>query len=119
MRPALTIVLDATYQNRAQRVEMGQGPVLTLSDRSVLIPPAWRDRLLAGFARAGIPLQTEVYNYSGTDARAFPLQGVFTPVLPLLIATTGNHTPRETADLRDAEHVLRAIRCLAENPPGL
>ena len=114
LRPDLTIVLDATYANPEQHVAPGGGPVLTLSDRSVLIAPARRDALADAFARAGIPLQTEVYNYSGTDARAFPLQGVFTPVLPLLIATTGNHTPQEGADLRDAVTLLRAIRLLAE-----
>ena len=116
LRPDLTVVLDATYANPEQHVAPGGGPVLTLSDRSVLIAPARRDALAGAFARAGIPLQTEVYNYSGTDARAFPLQGIFTPVLPLLIATTGNHTPQEGADLRDAGTLLRAIRLLAECP---
>ena len=114
LRPDLTLVIDATYANPEQQVVLGGGPVLTLSDRSVLISPARREALAGAFARAAIPLQTEVYNFSGTDARAFPLQGVFTPVLPLLIATTGNHTPRETADLRDAATLLRAIRLLAE-----
>jgi putative aminopeptidase FrvX len=114
LRPDLTIVIDATYANPEQHVSLGGGPVLTLSDRSVLIAPARRDALAGAFAHAGIPLQTEVYNFSGTDARAFPLQGVFTPVLPLLIATTGNHTPQESADLSDAGTLLRAIRMLAE-----
>jgi putative aminopeptidase FrvX len=117
LRPDLTLVIDATYANPEQQVVLGGGPVLTLSDRSVLISPARREALAGAFARAAIPLQTEVYNFSGTDARAFPLQGVFTPVLPLLIATTGNHTPRETADLRDAATLLRAIRLLAEGAP--
>ena len=117
LRPDLTLVVDATYANPEQQVVLGGGPVLTLSDRSVLISPARREALAGAFTRAAIPLQTEVYNFSGTDARAFPLQGVFTPVLPLLIATTGNHTPRETADLRDAATLLRAIRLLAEGAP--
>lgn len=114
LRPDLTIVLDATYVNAEQGVRLGGGPVLTLSDRSVLIPPARRDALLDRFARAGLPLQTEVYNTSGTDAGAFPRQGVFTPVLPLLIPTTGNHSAAETADLRDAATLLQGIRMLAE-----
>ena len=101
---------------------LGGGPVLTLSDRSVLISPARRDALLDRFARAGLPLQTEVYNTSGTDAGAFPRQGIFTPVLPLLIPTTGNHSAAETADLRDAATLLQAIRMLAEtaaSPAGV
>ena len=111
--PDLAIVLDATYEAPAQGVRLGGGPVLTLSDASVLLSPARRDGIRACLAAAGVPLQTEVYNYSGTDARAFPYQGLACPVLPLLLPTTGNHTPRETADLRDAAHLLTALAALA------
>ena len=114
VRADAVIVLDATYHAPAQGVRLGAGPVLTLSDASVLLSPALRDRLAALFAGAGVPLQTEVYNYSGTDAKAFPLQGRFAPVLALLLATTGNHTPCEAADLRDADSLTRGIRALAE-----
>lgn len=113
--PDLALVLDATYEAPAQGVRLGGGPVLTLSDASVLLSPARRDELLARFAAAGVPLQTEVYNYSGTDARAFPFQGLACPVLPLLLATTGNHTPVESADLRDAESLVAGLRAIAEN----
>ena len=113
VQPGLAIVLDATYEAPAQGVRRGGGPVLTLSDASVLLPPARRDRVRGLLAAAGVPLQTEVYNFSGTDARAFPLQGLACPVLPLLLATTGNHTPRETADLRDAAALLDALEVLA------
>jgi endoglucanase len=113
VQPDLAIVLDATYEAPEQGVRLGCGPVLTLSDASVLLSPARRDEIQARLAAARIPLQTEVYNFSGTDARAFPHQGLACPVLPLLLATTGNHSPCETADLRDAESLLAAIACLA------
>lgn len=114
VQPDITVVLDATYEAAAQRVRLGGGPVLTLSDASVVLSPARRDAVAAIFASAGVPLQTEVYNYSGTDARAFPHQGLTGPVLPLLLATRGNHTPCETADLRDAEALANGLRALAE-----
>ncbi|MEI8242163.1 MAG: hypothetical protein WCI17_02730 [bacterium] len=114
VQPDLAIVLDATYEAAAQNVRPGRGPVLTLSDASVLLSPARRDEVCAMFAAAGIPLQTEVYNFSGTDARAFPHQGLACPVLPLLLATTGNHSPRETADLRDASHLAEALAVLVQ-----
>ena len=115
VRPALVIVLDTTYEAKEQGVWLGGGPVLTMSDTSVLLSPALRDRALELAARAGVPLQTEVYNFSGTDARAFPQQGLACPVLPLLIPTRGNHGPVETADLRDLEVWPKAIRTIAEN----
>ena len=99
VQPDLTVVLDATYTAPSQGVRMGGGPVLTLADASVLISPARRDRLQTCFHDHGLPLQTEVYNVGGTDARAFPLQGLPAPVLPLLIATTGNHTTEKTMNM--------------------
>lgn len=113
IRPDLALVVDATYEAPDQRVLRGGGPVLTVSDASVLLSPAQRDRVKTLFASWGLPLQVEVYNFSGTDARAFPHQGLACPVLPLLLATTGNHTPRETADLRDAAQLAEAIARLA------
>jgi len=113
VQPDFVIVLDATYEAADQRVLRGGGPVLTLSDVSVLLSPARRNQLQTRFASWKIPLQMEVYNFSGTDARAFPHQGLTCPVLSLLVATTGNHTPTEEADLRDAEQLAAAIRCLA------
>ena len=115
VRPDLVIVLDTTYEAEDQGVRLGCGPVLTLSDTSVLLSPALRDRVLELTARAGVPLQTEVYNFSGTDARAFPQQGLACPVLPVLIPTRGNHGPVETADRRDLDAWPKAIRAVAES----
>ncbi len=104
----LIIALDATYTHKEQGVELGKGPVVTLSDASVILSPVMRDRLLA----CGVPLQTEVYNFSGTDAKAFPLQGHTAPVIPLLLPTTGNHSPCEIASRKDYEawpHAIAAV----------
>ena len=114
VRPDLVVVLDTTYESGEQGVWLGQGPVLTLSDASILLSPALRDRVLDGMAQAGVPIQTEVYNFSGTDARAFPQQGLTCPVLPVLVPTRGNHAPREMADMRDVEIWLSAVRAVAE-----
>ena len=115
VRPDLVIVLDTTYESAEQGVRLGGGPVLTLSDTSVLLSPALRDKVLDWTVKAGVPLQTEVYNFSGTDARAFPQQGLACPVLPLLVPTRDNHGPVETADLRDLAAWPKAIRAVAEN----
>lgn len=104
----LVLVLDITYTDEKQNIALGQGPVITLSDASVLLSPACRDRILA----APVALQTEVYNYSGTDARAFPAQGFKTPAIPVLIPTEGNHSPEETlhpADLNAWPQALEAV----------
>jgi endoglucanase len=95
----LVIALDVTYENEKQSVHMGQGPVITLSDASVILSPKERDCLLT----CKHPLQTEVYNTSGTDARAFPVLGNTMPVIALLLATRGNHSPLEMIHKKDLE----------------
>ena len=117
VEPDAVLCLDATYEDEAMAVRLGHGPVLTLSDASVLLSPATRDAVRDTFRDAGIPLQTEVYNVSGTDARAFPHQGLPAPVFALLIATRGNHTPREEAALADLDRLLEALVLLATRPP--
>lgn len=114
VRPDLAVVLDTTYEAGEQNVGLGRGPVLTLSDSSVLLAPDLRDRVFDLMERAQVPLQSEVYNFSGTDARAFPQAGLPCPVLPILAPTQGNHSPCETADTRDFDPWLAALRAVAE-----
>ncbi|MDD4539260.1 MAG: hypothetical protein PHT80_09630, partial [Lentisphaeria bacterium] len=97
----LVICLDATYADEEQGVLLGNGPVLTISDKSVVLGPKQAECIQEWCRRWDLPLQTEIYNYSGTDARAFPQQGCDAAVYPILLATTGNHSPTETARLCD------------------
>ena len=46
VRPDAVLVLDTTYESDEQGVRLGGGPVLTLSDASVLLSPGLRDRVL-------------------------------------------------------------------------
>lgn len=109
LQPDVVVALDATYASAPQRVILGGGPVLTLSDASVVLSPALRDRLLAA-AR----IQLEVYNFSGTDAKAFPQQGLPAPVLPVLLPTGGNHSPLETVHVDDFAQWKPVIEALVQ-----
>ncbi len=109
IQPDLVLCLDATYASAEHGVRLGAGPVLTLSDASVLLGCRERDRALEFAESAGIPLQTEVYNHSGTDARAFPRLGLPGRVCPLLLPTTGNHSPLEGAARADLEALVELL----------
>jgi len=111
----LVIVLDATYEAEEQGVKLGDGAVVTLSDASVLLDPVTRDHIMQIMGDAGVPIQFEVYNYSGTDARAFPMQGRCAPVLALLVPSRGNHSPCETVHSTDLQSWERAIKALEAN----
>jgi len=108
----LVIVLDATYEAEDQGVLLGGGAAVTLSDASVLLSPESRDHIMQIMAEAEVPIQFEAYNYSGTDARAFPQQGKPTPILALLIPTRGNHSPCEVVHSDDLNHWEAAIKVL-------
>jgi putative aminopeptidase FrvX len=107
----LVICLDATYENPKQGVHLGQGPVLTLSDNSVLISKEQCECLQLLCQDWELPLQTEIYNFSGTDARAFPQQGLSVPVYPILLPSKGNHSPQEEASWAD----ISALQSLLHN----
>jgi putative aminopeptidase FrvX len=113
--PDAVICLDATYASDFQKVVLGGGPVLTLSDTTVNLGEVPHSQILQFFAEHRLPLQTEVYNTSGTDAKAFPMHGLPGPVLALLFATTGNHTQLETASLADLNAMRRTVETLARH----
>ncbi len=102
IRADLTVCLDATYVSPSQDVDFHNGPVLTVCDKSTLLSPAVCRAVEKVFDRWHLPLQEEIYNYSGTDSRAFPKQAIARPVLALLLATEGNHSDIETASVLDA-----------------
>jgi putative aminopeptidase FrvX len=108
----LIVVLDATYVTETQGVKLGGGAVVTLSDKAVLLAPAMRDRISHIMQQAEVPIQFEAYNYSGTDARAWPSQGSPATVIALLIPTNGNHTPCEQANVADLINWQRAVLSL-------
>ena len=110
MQADLVICLDATYASKEQGVRLGHGPVLTLSDRTVLLSNKVKNTLLGLCEKYELPLQYEVYNFSGTDARAFPAAGSPALVLPLLIASEGNHSPEECISVKDLEYSLRLLQ---------
>ncbi len=112
----LVICLDTTYTSKTQGVELKKGPVLTLSDKSVLVADKVHALLHESCQNWGIPLQAEVYNFSGTDARAFPAAGSVAAVLPLLIPSDGNHTPREIIAASDLEQTLLLLLKLCTEP---
>jgi putative aminopeptidase FrvX len=115
LQPDFVIVLDATYASKKQNITLGGGGVLTLSDNSVILSPAERDDFAAIFSDAEIPYQFEVYNYSGTDAKAFPLVGGNATVRAFLIATENNHHFNERAALIDIENTTAGIKLMVNH----
>ncbi|MBO4513173.1 MAG: hypothetical protein J5746_10430 [Victivallales bacterium] len=114
-RPDMVLALDVTYVDEAQKVLFGKGPVVTVCDKSIALSPAQVKALKQLCKRWKLPLQTEYYNYSGTDAAAFGKAGHCCPVLPLLLPTEGNHTSKEKICKADIESLLALLKKMIVN----
>lgn len=119
VKPDMAIVLDATYEEPGQNVKCGQGPVLTLTDKSVIVATKQWEALKTLCESWNLPIQMEIYNFSGTDAKAFPQIGHFCTVLPILVPTTGNHSPCEKAQLADVRSLFNLLLKMTESPNAM
>ncbi|RME02325.1 MAG: M28 family peptidase [Planctomycetota bacterium] len=113
LQPTVAICLDATYEEGS--VKMGNGPVITLSDHSVLLHPKIRSQLEKIAQKKKIPLQFEVYNYAGTDAGAFKDAGNGCITICPLIATRFNHSPYEMMNLKDFDYTEKFVLALLKH----
>jgi putative aminopeptidase FrvX len=111
--PDLAIVLDATYDEFP--VLMGEGPVITLSDKAVFIPLNVRDYLLQLAKTHQISVQTEVWNIGGTDAKTIRTANVGIPTIPVLTATKNAHTPYEIGCIKDCYSVVEFCEKIINN----
>ncbi|UCG01378.1 MAG: hypothetical protein JSW11_17385 [Candidatus Heimdallarchaeota archaeon] len=113
IQPDMALILDITYDEHP--VAMGQGPVITLSDRSSLLSTHVRDYLLELARNNKVPIQTEVWNIGGTDAGPVRVIGAGIPTIPVLTATKNNHTPIEMACIDDCYSVVQFCQLIIEN----
>jgi putative aminopeptidase FrvX len=112
IEPDLALILDITYDEHP--VSMGQGPVITLSDRSSLLSTYVRDYLMELAKDNKIPIQTEVWNIGGTDAGPVRVIGAGIPTIPVLTATKNNHTPIEMACVDDCYSVVKFCQLILD-----
>ena len=115
--PDFAIVLDATYH--APPVEIGQGPVITLSDKAVILPTQIRDYMLDLAKSHSIALQTEVWNIGATDAATIRPVGQGVPTIPVLTPIKNAHTSREIACITDCYEVVNFCTVLIEEITSL
>ncbi|MFX1283571.1 MAG: M42 family metallopeptidase [Promethearchaeota archaeon] len=117
IQPDMALILDVTYDEHP--VAIGQGPVITLSDRSSLLSTHVRDYLLKLAKNNKIAIQTEVWNIGGTDAGPVRVIGAGIPTIPVLTATKNNHTPIEMACIDDCYSVARFCQIIIKKSEEL
>jgi putative aminopeptidase FrvX len=107
VNPDIAIVLDTACWAKnfdygaANHRQIGNGPMLVLSDKSLIAPPkltAWIERIASD---VDIPLQLDMFSNGGTDGGAVHLSGTGVPTVVMGPATRHGHCAASIADCRD------------------
>lgn len=117
IEPEIAICFDTTYEEGS--VKIGQGPAVTISDASVILPMPVRDRIRAIADDRKIPHQFEVYNYAGTDAAGFRDVGAGCLTIAPLVPSLHNHSADELVSLEDIANTEKLALALVEEAASL
>ena len=119
VQPDVAVVLDtACWGNNfdfsaANHRQIGQGPMLVLSDKSMIAPPRLT-QLVCDIARENaIPLQQDMFSNGGTDGGAIHLTGRGIPTVVIGPPTRHGHCAASIADLNDIAATHRLLVALA------
>lgn len=116
--PDIAIVLDTACWAKnfdygaANHRQLGKGPMLVLSDKSLIAPPkltAWVERIAA---QKGITLQLDMFSNGGTDGGAVHLSGTGIPTVVIGPATRYGHCAASIADCRDISQTEALLSAL-------
>jgi len=105
--PDLAIVLDTACWGKnfdysaANQRQIGKGPMLVLSDKSMIAPPGFTAWIENVAAEAGIPLQLDMFSNGGTDGGAVHLSGTGIPTVVMGPPTRHGHCAASIADCQD------------------
>ncbi len=118
--PDVAIVLDTACWAKnfdygaANHRQIGNGPMLVLSDKSLIAPPkltAWVETVAA---EIGVPLQADMFSNGGTDGGAVHLTGTGVPTVVMGPATRHGHCAASIADCRDSLQMQQLLSALIQ-----
>jgi len=101
---------DETEINPTSR--MRGGPVISVMDRSLIVPPKLVDLLRRTAEAAGIPYQYKTQLGGGTDGGAIQIAGVGTPTAVISLPCRYIHSPAALLHREDYDHALRLMQAV-------
>ena len=116
--PDVAIVLDTACwaknydHGAANHRQIGNGPMLVLSDKSLIASPkltAWVESVATD---AGITLQLDMFSNGGTDGGAVHVSGTGIPTVVMGPATRHGHCAASIADCRDIIQTQQLLSAL-------
>lgn len=111
--PNLAIILDVTWE--VHPIYIGNGPVITLMDRGIILPRKFREFLRQLGEKLKIPIQFEVMEDGTSEAMNTTTYSKGIPTICPLVATKNPHTSKEIAEIRDIENTIQLTMALIRN----
>lgn len=101
-----------------QPVRIGQGPAITVADRSIVVSRRMIQALEHAAVEEGIAYQYKLPTYGGTDAGAIHLSraGVLSGILS--VPCRFIHSPNSTLCVRDLEDTIHLVKTFVQTLPG-
>lgn len=116
VEPDLALVVEATTASDVPETKeaeycssLGQGPVITVLDRSLVSPPHLWQRLIAVAEASGIPYQLKRAGTGGTDAGTISLTKEGVPAAVVSVPTRYIHSPVSLLDAADMKNTFRLV----------
>lgn len=117
VQPEVAFALEGTICDDTPRksdvtpvTQMGQGPALTVMDRSLIADRRLLDLLMRTAQEEGIPWQIKGPGLGGTDAGAIHLIGEGVPAVAVAVPARYIHTPVSFLSLDDLEHTVALMK---------
>ena len=123
--PELGFALEGTICDETPRrvdlspvTRMGQGPAITVMDRSTISDRRLVDLLVHVATEAGIPYQFKSPGLGGTDAGAIHMAREGVPAIAVAAPVRFIHTPACFLSLDDFEHTVALMKATLHRLPG-
>ena len=125
LAPDLAIVLEGTVCDDLPKdvdatpvTALGQGPAITVMDRSFIADPRLVRLLTATAEREGIPYQYKRAAAGGTDAGAIHVSGKGVPSVTVAMPVRYIHAPVSMLSRNDFDHTVQLVRAALHTLEG-
>ena len=103
-----------TPETKVPCVKLGEGAAVKIMDRSMVATPTVRDAMFKAAEIAGVPAQSEILPFGGTDGAAIQRTRGGVPTGTLSIPCRYVHSATEVVDLRDLEGAVKLLKAFAD-----
>ena len=100
-------------------VYIGDGPAITVADRTIISNPKINERLIKNAEDQKIPYQFKKPKYGGTDAGKIQISRGGVPSSVISVPCRYIHSPNSLLKLEDIYHTIRLVEAFIRNPANI